>query len=237
MLLQSISQLNPLPTEWLWPGYLAAGKLAILDGSRPGKIAAHARSRCAPEPVAANGPICEELVSACKDFNREPPPLTPPQASSDGNLEQPKTSSSSPLASAAASTAESPLGQVGQLLVTWLGPSPLTADELTSRRSRPRCRVREFLRRQLASAPRPAKEIWAAARAQGFARSTILRAKADLTIRTERTYSQFGRRDYWLLPGQKAPLPPGADPEIVAWLDRLEAQYESSPIRGEDAPS
>ncbi len=32
MSLQPASTLKPLPTDWLWPGYLALGSLAILDG-------------------------------------------------------------------------------------------------------------------------------------------------------------------------------------------------------------
>src|SRR5258708_7807531 len=36
MPVQSIKQLNPQPTDWLWPGYLAAGCIAILDGD-PGQ--------------------------------------------------------------------------------------------------------------------------------------------------------------------------------------------------------
>src|ERR1700722_9020157 len=32
MLLQPACNLTPHPTEWLWPGYLALGSLAILDG-------------------------------------------------------------------------------------------------------------------------------------------------------------------------------------------------------------
>ena len=36
MLLQPISDLTPPPIEWLWPGYLAVGSLAILDGD-PGQ--------------------------------------------------------------------------------------------------------------------------------------------------------------------------------------------------------
>jgi hypothetical protein len=32
MLLQPASDLTPHPTDWLWPGYLARGSLAILDG-------------------------------------------------------------------------------------------------------------------------------------------------------------------------------------------------------------
>src|SRR5471032_132152 len=32
MLLQPASLLTPAPIEWLWPGRLALGKLAILDG-------------------------------------------------------------------------------------------------------------------------------------------------------------------------------------------------------------
>ena len=36
MPVRSIKQLNPPPTDWLWPGYLAAGCIAILDGD-PGQ--------------------------------------------------------------------------------------------------------------------------------------------------------------------------------------------------------
>jgi hypothetical protein len=121
--------------------------------------------------------------------------------------------------------------------LTWLGPNPLTADELAGQRPRPsRRRVRDFLRRHLAAAPRPAKEILAMARAQGFSRSTLLRAKADLAIQSERTYSNAGRIDYWLLAGQTVPREPSAFPEVDAWLDRLDATYgPKSPLNRDGA--
>ena len=36
MLLQPANELTPPPIDWLWPGYLATGSVAILDGD-PGQ--------------------------------------------------------------------------------------------------------------------------------------------------------------------------------------------------------
>src|SRR5882762_3404919 len=72
MLLQPASQLTPPPIEWLWPGYLAVGSIAILDGD-PGlgkslltlDLAARLTSgRAWPDGAASTGPAAALLLCA-----------------------------------------------------------------------------------------------------------------------------------------------------------------------------
>jgi hypothetical protein len=116
-------------------------------------------------------------------------------------------------------------------LLSWLGPHPLTADQLlagTHSRpaSRPIHRARAFLRAFLARGPRTTRDIWAAARERGFTRATLDRAKGQLEIRAQWT-SRDGRPvSYWLLPAQKLPLDPTL-PDLEPWLAPLREQFPS----------
>jgi hypothetical protein len=74
----------------------------------------------------------------------------------------------------------------------WQGPCSWTADQLlagagrTHARTEAGDRARDFLATLLAEGPRTAREIWAAAEAQGVAERTLSRAKDALEIRTIR---------------------------------------------------
>src|SRR5262249_50853317 len=72
MLLRPASELTPRPVEWLWPGYLAVGNLAILDGD-PGQgkslltldLAARLTNGSAwPDGAASPGPAPVILLSS-----------------------------------------------------------------------------------------------------------------------------------------------------------------------------
>ena len=92
--------------------------------------------------------------------------------------------------------------------VEWLGPSPVSADDLLDRRSRARRareRAKAFLKAFLAGGPRPVRDIGLAAEEAGLSVRTVARAKRDLRI-SRRLLPTDGRPiSYWLLPGQQLP--------------------------------
>ncbi|HJY85991.1 MAG TPA: hypothetical protein VKE24_04060, partial [Candidatus Acidoferrales bacterium] len=119
----------------------------------------------------------------------------------------------------------------GPLVLSWLGPHPLTADQLLgglhARSSdRPIHRARAFLRAFLAKGPRTTRDIWAAARERGFTRATLSRAKGRLEIRTEWTSRDRRPVSCWLLPDQKLPPDPTL-PDLEPWLAPLREQFPS----------
>jgi hypothetical protein len=115
-------------------------------------------------------------------------------------------------------------------ILEWLGPCPLTADQLLAGPARtrtpeaPRDRAREFLRDVLDKGPLTAREIWAAAEEQGLSERTLWRAKEDLEIRSKQVETDGRRFSYWLLPGQELPAtiaPEDVVPDLEEWLAPL----------------
>lgn len=98
----------------------------------------------------------------------------------------------------------------GPPVLSWLGPTALTADALLAGpvagpRRGPRERACEFLLRMLANGPRTTREIWPAAREQGLAERTLQRACKELNISSVRADSAGSPVYYWLLPNQQLP--------------------------------
>jgi RecA-family ATPase len=168
----------------------------------------------------------DRLVLAQSKNNYAPPQpslaysLTPPATDQHAALTRPDDARAATLAP----------------LLTWHGPSPWTADELSARRVRPsRRRARDFLRTFLAPGPRLARDLWSAASQHDFSAATLRRAKKELNIRCQPLTTPSGRRDYWLLPGQELPTTPSATSDLDNWLRRLDEQYPpKSPLDGAD---
>jgi putative DNA primase/helicase len=118
--------------------------------------------------------------------------------------------------------------------VTWAGTSPLTADQVLAASGHgplpdwPRSRAGDFLERFLRDGPRTSREVWEAAQEEGHAERTLIRAKEDLDIRSQRVYTPDQRLSYWLLPDQKLPAtaaPDQAEPDLEEWLAPLREKY------------
>jgi hypothetical protein len=96
-------------------------------------------------------------------------------------------------------------------LLSWLGPSDLTADQLVCRltppptRDAPRARARDLLEDFLQDGPRNSDEVRAFAEEHHLAERTLWRAKKDLKIQSMRVHLDGRRLGYWLLPGQCLP--------------------------------
>ena len=124
--------------------------------------------------------------------------------------------------------------------LSWLGPSPWTADQLVAGGPQPLPAIsavdqaREFLEDVLAEGARTSREIWNLAQEQGLAERTIQRAKKDLGIRCVRVRVDERQLSYWLLRGQELPasVPPEAvPPDLEQWLAPLREKYPSpSPL-------
>jgi hypothetical protein len=132
-------------------------------------------------------------------------------------------------------TVQAPPGAPATL--TWLGPSPWTADQLlaaaaTAPRAIPaRALARDFLGYVLGNGPRTSREIWASAQEQGHTKRTLRRAKMDMNIRSVRVWAGGKRLSYWLLPGQQLPksVPPEArPPDLEEYLAPLREQFPPS---------
>jgi hypothetical protein len=120
----------------------------------------------------------------------------------------------------------------GPPLLTWLGPHPLTADQLLAGPDSrsfewPVASARQFLRTFLAEGPRRAREIWPAALDQGFARATLRRAKHLERIRSLWSSGDGRPVSYWALPGQKVPEQ-AVLPDLEPWLAPLRERFPSS---------
>lgn len=113
--------------------------------------------------------------------------------------------------------------------VDWLGTSPILADELLAdaapRGQGPRDRAATFLEQYLATGPRTARDIWAAAQQASLSARTVQRAKRSLGIRCRRTYTGSRPVSYWLLPGQELPSGASYCPEFEAWLAQAERDF------------
>jgi hypothetical protein len=96
----------------------------------------------------------------------------------------------------------------GRSVVEWTGSVDLSADMLAGRPLRPRDRGTDWLRRALASGPRPAAELYAAAVAAGIPERTLERAKKDLPAESHQVYRDGSRTWYWYDPS--APWPADA---------------------------
>jgi hypothetical protein len=124
------------------------------------------------------------------------------------------------------------VGDDGPPLLTWLGTHPATADQLLAG-PHPRLIERlveiaqQFLRTFLANGPRRAREIWPAARDQGFTRATLRRAKRLERIRSLWSSLDGRAMTYWALPGQKLPEQDTL-PDLEPWLAPLREQFPSS---------
>jgi putative DNA primase/helicase len=122
----------------------------------------------------------------------------------------------------------------GTVRLTWLGASPWTADELVGKGSkasdRPRDRACEFLERFLQDGPRTSREVWAGACQEGLAERTLVRAKQELGVRSERVYVRGVQFSYWLLRGQELPeeLRPQQPDEMEKYLGPLRAQFPAA---------
>jgi hypothetical protein len=121
-----------------------------------------------------------------------------------------------------------------QPTVTWLGPSPLSADQLvagTGARTlllTPRERAKEFLAQALADSPRTSRDLWALAEEQGLSERTLQRARLDLEARNIRLCVDGRPVSYWLLKGQELPdtIPQESiPPDLEPWLAPLREKY------------
>ncbi len=126
--------------------------------------------------------------------------------------------------------------------ISWLGPSPWTADQLlAATASAPpgllaRQRAGDFLKAALAAGPRTSRDLWPLAQQERLSARTLHRAKKDLNIRSVRLWANGQRLSYWLLPTQALPadLPPeSVPPDLEPWLAPLREQFPpSTPIDG-----
>ena len=126
----------------------------------------------------------------------------------------------------------------GVPVVEWLGPSPVTADELLAGARRDhgaRDWATAFLEQFLAAGPRTADDIWQAAQKTGLSARTLQRAKKGLGIRCRRVHRDGRPVSYWLLRGQVLPAGASEDPEIDRLLAELERQFPPrTPLEEED---
>jgi len=124
----------------------------------------------------------------------------------------------------------------GAPALNWLGPLPLTADDLLTqgrrrgRQRRERGNAFAFLAQLLAAGPLPVREVWERATQEGLSRATLRRAKGELEIRSQMVTVDGKRVSYWLLPTQQAPAggSPDEDPNsLEPWLAPLRERYPS----------
>jgi AAA domain len=128
-------------------------------------------------------------------------------------------------------------------VIEWLGPSPLTADELLAAGgmkpylSRPCDRAKEFLLNFLDAGPRSTIDIWQAGEQEGHAKRTLQRVSALMSIRSKTAMVNNRQLTFWLLKDQK--LPPDVDPKdpdipsLEPWLAPLREQYPDDPLDGD----
>ncbi len=126
-------------------------------------------------------------------------------------------------------------------VLTWLGPSSLTADELLARRppGPPPSALddaREVLLAALAEGPLNSDQLWARARAAGLSERTVYRARESLKIRIIKRFRDRQPMNYWLLAGQELPAEAPQDPEADAVdesLHQLNARWPApNPLDG-----
>jgi hypothetical protein len=100
----------------------------------------------------------------------------------------------------------------GRPAILWLGPTPVTVNELDGRGPMPlqaRDRAADWLHRVLAKGPQPAKAMLAAAATACIPEVTLKRAKEDARIKSHLVHTKAGERIwYWYDPS--APWPKDA---------------------------
>jgi len=110
--------------------------------------------------------------------------------------------------------------------LTWLGPSPLTADDLVraarAAPAEPRDRAGDFLKAFLQGGPRTTREIWPAAVKEGHTKRTLQRARKELSISSERRWEDNKWVTYWVPPTHELPL---INDELEKLLTPLREQY------------
>ena len=126
---------------------------------------------------------------------------------------------------------ELPAGPGVPLTLSWLGPSPCTADQLLAvapKPPRPSATdlAHDFVTAFLADAPRTTKDIWTAAQQKGLAVRTLQRVRKELAIRSERVFMDGKPVTYWLLASQRLPgsVAAAAD-DLEPWLAPLREMY------------
>jgi hypothetical protein len=121
-------------------------------------------------------------------------------------------------------------------LVSWLGPSPLTCQQLQERkkkgRGRPRTqseRAEENLKLYMEEAPRTRLEVLDFMRDQQIAERTLKRAKQKLGVRS--VWVDVGKQKaiYWLLPGQ---LPADVRADQLVPLETEQQEFEAMSKEG-----
>jgi hypothetical protein len=121
-------------------------------------------------------------------------------------------------------------------VLSWLGTSPRTADELLAKPvadvRRPLERAKDFLSGFLQGGPRTTREIWAAAQPEGFSARTLQRAREEMEIRFQQQYVDGKKISHWLLKGQR--LPASEVPDLEEWLAPLREKYPPSTPLDED---
>src|SRR5262249_172381 len=160
---------------WLWPGRLALGKLAMLDGD-PGM----GKSLLALD-------LCARLSTGR--------PL--PDGGAAGSWRGAEKTGGPPRA--ACGTGSGPGFPRGRAVAgRGRANELLAAGARVSGHGPKRDQVREFLTRTLETGPRTSRELWALAQDQGLSRRTLRRAKLDLGIRSVRVWADGKRLSYWL---------------------------------------
>jgi len=123
-------------------------------------------------------------------------------------------------------------GVDGPVSFTWLGPSPLTADQLLTRPQgrppKPRQHAADLLAELLEAGPRTSREIWEACQQQRLSERTVNRAKGELFIRSARRCENGKWVTYWLLPSQSLPNPASTEngpADLEPWLGPLREEF------------
>jgi hypothetical protein len=114
-------------------------------------------------------------------------------------------------------------------MVDWLGPSPLSADQLLAGTDHgaqgPRDRAATFLQQLLADGPRTSGDVWRAAQKAGHAPRTVQRAKRELDVHSQRVFADGRLVSYWSLPPPQRPAGTSASAELERWFAQLQEQF------------
>jgi RecA-family ATPase len=102
----------------------------------------------------------------------------------------------------ATGTSKSITWECGQ--IEWLGESEITADELVQQtqgpaRAKQLEEAKDRLRQELVSGPVASADLFEAAKAQGFSKSTVRRAKRELGVVDRKKATPEGTRTFWML--------------------------------------
>jgi hypothetical protein len=127
----------------------------------------------------------------------------------------------------------------GLPLLTWNGPSPLSADDLLggpiglATEAGESLRAMEFLTRMLKDGPRSTRFLWQHAEAEGLGASTLHRAREKLRLGIRRTWEAGQPVSYWSLrpsPGAGAPADDPLPPENRALEDLRKCLPPPTPL-------